>query len=266
MPEKSKTFHKIIFTPEVIIEAVNKLSNILPDMISERYGSRKSLSLPSGESWQYDNDAEFYADYRKGFISAVYNFSCGDFYQGSINLSSEDDKTSISVRMPSRADVETIFNIFERNINNCRLPDQKKNNIEHQSPTQLLNEIVNNIETHCPIVTRKIRLALQKLDSNDSEEWQNANMLMRDAWIELLQWLCQITNVDTSDISPDAVIDRLNKLNIKRTDERVYNLARSAFGLYAEHHNREINKDTSTACVISSIVSIKTIIREVLNA
>ena len=91
-------------------------------------------------------------------------------------------------------------------------------------------------------------------------------MLIRDAWIELSQWLCQVKNIDTSDISSDAVIERLKKLNIDKTDERLFNLARASFNLYVKHHKRDIELDTAIACVVSTVVSMKTVIREVLNA
>lgn len=88
-------------------------------------------------------------------------------------------------------------------------------------------------------------------------------MQIRDAWIELSQWLCQVNNIDTSDISPDSVVDRLKKLNIDKTDERLFNLVRASFSLSMKHHKRDIDLDTTIACVISTVVSMKTIIKEV---
>ncbi|GAI05185.1 unnamed protein product, partial [marine sediment metagenome] len=154
--------------------------------------------------------------------------------------------------------------VFEKNVDKCRLPKQPKE--KSKVETDWVAENINRIETHCPVVARKVRLAILKLDSEDVEEWQNATMLIRDAWIELSQWLCQVNNIDTSDIPPDSVIDRLKKLKIDEIDERLFNLARASFSLYSKHHKRDIDLDTAVACVISTVVSMKTVIREVFNA
>ena len=55
-------------------------------------------------------------------------------------------------------------------------------------------------------------------------------------------------------------------LNIEKIDERLFNLARASFSLYSKHHKRDIAHDTAVACVISTVVSMKTVIMEVLSA
>lgn len=67
--------------------------------------------------------------------------------------------------MQTREDVEKIFNVFEANVDKCRLPKQPK--VKSKAETDWINETVNKIETHCPSVTRKIRLALNKLETED---------------------------------------------------------------------------------------------------
>lgn len=253
MPEKSKTYNGVIFTPEVIKEAVDLVSGRNP--IDETL----RIELPSGEEWEHDKEEEFFADYRKGFGYAVFRKNYG--YGKGIELSTYGSDTGVSVLMPSRTDVEKVFNFLEANVDKCRLPKQPKKTSE--AKTEWITEAVNKIETHCPIAAHKVKLALIKLESDETEEWQNATMLIRDAWIELTRWLCQVNNIDTSDVSPDSVIDRLKKLKIDMADERLFNLARASFNLYGKHHKRDIDHDTAVACVISTVVSMKTVIREV---
>lgn len=264
MPEKTKTYERVIFTPEVIKEAIEELKATLSGK-SEMTFQSLTIGMSPQEKWRHDTEEEFFADYRKGFsyVSFEQSYRTKD-KGGSIEIWSINDKSEVSISLGSRVDVEKVFSIFEQNVDKCRLPKQPKD--KSKAETHWVNETVNRIETHCPIAARKVRLALLKLNSEDAEEWQNATMLIRDAWIELSQWLCQVKNIDASDIPPDSVIDRLKRLKIDKTDERLFNLARASFSLYSKHHKRDIDLDTAVTCVISTVVSMKTVIKEVLNA
>lgn len=123
---------------------------------------------------------------------------------------------------------------------------------------------IGDIDSFNPTVGKKLRLAKEKIEKgSETEDLQSAMIYIRDAWIEITQKLCQVKNIDTTDIERDAVIDRLKKLKLNKVDERLFNLARASFNLYSKHHKRDIDQDTALACVISSIVSMKTVIREV---
>jgi len=262
MPTKAKTYDRVIFTPEVIKRAVEELKAILSGR-SELNEQNLVIKVSPQEEWSHDTEEEFFADYRKGFDYAWFNQHHRTKDKGgNIEIwAYGNDDTKVSISFKNRVDVEKVFNVFEQNVDSCRLPKQPKK--ESKAETDWITENINKIETHCPNVARKLRLALNKIDSEDTEEWQNATMLIRDAWIELSQWLCQVKNIDTSDILSDAVIERLKKLKIDKTDERLFNLARASFNLYVKHHKRDIDLDTAVACVISTVVSMKTVIREV---
>lgn len=272
MPRKQKTYDRVVFTPEVIKEAEETLRTTLPKKDTELSYQRLGIAV-SGEEWEHDSEEEFFADYRKNFweahfskhyTSLISKFPSVQFSMCKIELSvyrqSYRTYTRVAVEMPSRADVEKVFQVLEANVEKCRLPKQPDE--KSKVKTDWVIETVKKVEGRCPIAGRKLKLALIKLDSDEAEEWQNATMLIRDAWIELTQWLCQVNNIDTSDIPSDAVIDRLRKLKIDNTDERLFNLARASFNLYAKHHKRAIDNDTAVACVISTIVSMQTVIRE----
>lgn len=262
MPEKVKKYDRIVFTPETIRQAVSALKSALQGE-SEKRTQRLMTELPGGEKWRHDTEEEFFADYRKGCKTARFRQSYEGKGSGAlIELWVSSTNSEITVSMTDRADIEAVFNIFEANVEACRVPKQPEE--EFGIPPDWIAETLNQIETHSPIVTRKLRLALQKLDSEDVEEWQSATMLVRDAWIELTQWLCKARGVEVSDISPDSVIDGLRKLGLDKADERTFNLARASFGLYAKHHKRDIEHDTAVACVISTVVSMKTVLKEIL--
>jgi len=264
MPTKRKTYQQIVFTPEVIKEAVARMQDLLPSD-SRRDREILNITLSAKEEWHHDNEEEFFADYRKGFkqVHFMQHYQTKE-QDGEISLVVHNNDTTVSVGMQGRSNVEAVLGVFEASVDKCRLPKQPKE--KAGAVTDWITESVGKIETHCPVVARKLRLASSKLESDDLEEWQNATMLIRDAWIELTKWLCEVNNIETSDISSDAVIDRLKKLKIDKTDERLFNLARASFNLYSKHHKRDIELDTAVACVISTIVTMKTVIKESFDA
>lgn len=262
MPEKTKDYDRVIFTPEAIKEAENVFVSTLLQKDRKMTHQTLRIQLSATEQWAHDTEEEFFADYRKGFEYA--SFDRRYSYDKHIKFWVYGDHTQVTISLLNRADVEKVFNSLESNVEKCRLPKQPDE--ESTSETDWVIETINKVEARCPVAGRKLKLALVKLDSEEAEEWQNATMLIRDAWIELTQWLCQVNNIDTSDIPPDAVVDRLRKLAVDKTDERLFNLARASFNLYGKHHKRDIDSDTAAACVISTIVSMQTVIREVFNA
>jgi len=120
MPEKSKDYRYVIFTPEVIRAAaeamMEKLQNKKPT-----YAVYKIL-FPD-EEWTYDTEDEFFAGYRKGFWGVSYQKS---FSHRGIYIHATDVETSVSVKMPTRSEVEKVFNIFEENVIKCQIPKPPK--------------------------------------------------------------------------------------------------------------------------------------------
>lgn len=122
MPEKKKTYERVIFTPEVIKETEQALVATLAWKNRKMTGQSFLISLSTGEQWDYDNEEEFFADYRKGFRHAHFN-KYYNWGKGSLRFWIYDDETEVMVSMPSRSDVETVFNILESNVDKCRLPE-----------------------------------------------------------------------------------------------------------------------------------------------
>ncbi len=133
MPAKIKEYKHVIFTPAVIKKAIDTLLEALPEDTRIKYikygknipGS-KIIKLPSGETWQHDTDDEFFADYVKGFVSASLDasYSGEHFPEGTMELSADKDKTKVRVSMDKRDDIEKVFNVFEENVDKCRVPEK----------------------------------------------------------------------------------------------------------------------------------------------
>jgi hypothetical protein len=120
MPTKEKEYHLVIFTPEVIMQAVQ----LMKEISGKPEESRKFIiHLNSGERWMHDNQDEFFADYRKKFEYCA----MGKSFMGKGNIEIQCYKpfgvrTIVSVYLPKREEVERVFAIFEDNADKCRIP------------------------------------------------------------------------------------------------------------------------------------------------
>jgi hypothetical protein len=123
---------------------------------------------------------------------------------------------------------------------------------------------IANVDSFNADVGKKLRLAEDRIrQGKQPEDWQNTGLLIRDAWIELSQRLCDAENIDTANIEKDKVIEKLKKLKL---DEKILSLAKAAFDLsFKVYHDREITKEVAIACVRSSIFTIQSIVFKYLD-
>lgn len=127
MPKKEKTYDRVIFTPEVIKEAVDRVITTLPEKQKEMTSKNFRIAVSPEESWAHDTEEEFFADYRKDFQHASFEKS---YNYGKAKIEFfvfgkcwfHEPETKVSISMPSRADVERVFDILESNVEKCRLP------------------------------------------------------------------------------------------------------------------------------------------------
>jgi len=122
MPEKEKRYDRVIFAPEVIKDAVDMLVSTLPQNKRELPREILNIKLPSGEEWSHDSEEEFFADYRQGFQRALFE-KVYSTHECILRLSAYNEDTVVSVKMPSRPDVEKIFSVFEANVEKCHIPE-----------------------------------------------------------------------------------------------------------------------------------------------
>ena len=120
MPDKTKTYERVIFTPVVIKEAEGTLVGNLEDENRKQNFQRFNIKLSTKEEWEHDNEEEFFADYVKGFEYAYFNKR---YNGGGIEFSVSGSATRTTVSLPTRVGLESVFNVLESNVNKCRLPE-----------------------------------------------------------------------------------------------------------------------------------------------
>jgi predicted nucleotide-binding protein len=126
-----KTYKGVIFSPEIIKEARDAMLDAMPrESGKSLVPSTKlmKLYLPDDEEWEYDGEEEFFAAYRNSFETAFFweTYRSGGL-ELQANCSGEGKyrrgKTSVKIVMSDREHIMRIFNIFEANIEKCKLPE-----------------------------------------------------------------------------------------------------------------------------------------------
>jgi len=125
MPEKRKKYDRVIFPPEVIIEAYQAFIEKLPRTKKKSYASDYSITREE-ESWQYEEKDEFFTEYRRGFLSACLreHHNIPGIFRLYAHKYSWDVGTKLLISVPDRPGIETVYEIFERaaNLNKIPLP------------------------------------------------------------------------------------------------------------------------------------------------
>ena len=123
--EKAIYFYKTAFGADVLRKAVA----ILDERTSNNGISYMTLSTSVGEAtWTYDEVEEFWADYPKS--TGTTTFGVKDKGTSELELrvyvfgSGNERWTSVRVSGSTRADIESVFNIFEASREASKLPDE----------------------------------------------------------------------------------------------------------------------------------------------
>ncbi len=134
--EKSKIYKRIKFSPEKLKEGIAKWMEIVPlkDNIEE-LRIRRSIYFES-ESLSYDKDGEFYADFAKDYENAYYSLTgYGENGDYSFSFASgEWINTKISISAPTRAEIEEVFYVFDKDWKDYLLPEKESEKMDN-SPT-----------------------------------------------------------------------------------------------------------------------------------
>jgi len=137
--EKSKDYNRIKFSPEKLKEAISKWSEKVPDKTKIEVNQR-SIELLD-ESWSYDSDEEFFADFRKEYKRAHFQLR---YYEDKLwyildyvssMQSVHYQSTTISITAPSRIEIEDVFYVFDNNSAQFQLPEIDKPIEEEMPPT-----------------------------------------------------------------------------------------------------------------------------------
>ena len=122
VPKKTKHYEWVKFPEEAIREARRAFYESHGAESPTATGLR-TVDISRNESWRFDTDEEFFAEYRCDIRSASYEREYGGFKvdYGPLGI----QVTIVSVELTSRASVEGVFSVFERWVDQGRIQQPK---------------------------------------------------------------------------------------------------------------------------------------------
>jgi predicted nucleotide-binding protein len=119
--EKAKQYKSTRFSAEAVREAAKTFEGIVTE--SKGVFLAHIFSVSKGEEiWDYDNEEEFFASYRQGFSRAIYKRMTKSISLD-LEVLAHNRDVKIKVSASTRAQIEAVFDVFERHLLESRLPD-----------------------------------------------------------------------------------------------------------------------------------------------
>ncbi len=121
MPSKRKDFRSMKFRPEDLKEAAISLLNELPSEIDKSKVAR-SFSVSSGDTtWRFETEDEFYSEYRKASTTtSLFKLNSPGYV--SLEVTYYGTHTAVDIALPSRPQIERVFEVFEKAKQYCFVP------------------------------------------------------------------------------------------------------------------------------------------------
>jgi predicted nucleotide-binding protein len=124
--EKNIRYYNVHFSTETLREALGVFTKLVPEDAQYSGGNRK-VELDD-ETWIFDSDEEFFAKYRKPVKGAtlakyavVNKVIVAKFYVVESGTG-KNQNTWVQVQLADAPKIEEVFDVFERNVENSRLP------------------------------------------------------------------------------------------------------------------------------------------------
>lgn len=115
---KTFNYKRTRFSADIIKEASIELFKDI-DFKKEKSYLYLSLNLEEGK-WNYDNEEEFFNDYRR----AANDFDYNKHFEGyEIEVKDLWNTTVVKVKAPTREKIQSVFNIFDKHAESSRLPE-----------------------------------------------------------------------------------------------------------------------------------------------
>lgn len=115
--EKSKTYKNAYFSADIIKDVLN--NNGFAEKTKKSFRLRRD-----NESWEFDDEQEFFADYRKEHDNSVLRKSNSTLSIGIIYTKNID--TTITVQAPTRGKIESVFEVFEKHYEDSIIKPAKE--------------------------------------------------------------------------------------------------------------------------------------------
>jgi len=112
--QKEQRYSECRFSAEVLKEAIDVMKDTAKqEEVSTSEGFYMHMSVADGDSeWHYDTTEEFFADFRKDHERSVFYIHYG--YEIALDVTSYRRDVKVSMKALSRADVEAVFDVFEK--------------------------------------------------------------------------------------------------------------------------------------------------------
>lgn len=115
--EKSKSYKDTYFSADVIKRA-------LDENIKEQTNRRTFRLRRDNESWEFDDEREFFAEYRKPHDTATIRKS-----DTSVSITIhyyKNSDTTVTIQAKTRGEIENVFEVFEQNHIQSIVPNEKE--------------------------------------------------------------------------------------------------------------------------------------------
>ncbi|GGK56313.1 TIR domain-containing protein [Rufibacter glacialis] len=120
---KKKVYNRIKLSSAKIKNIYEKWLELTPDDL-EIKNNEKTIDF-GDETWTYDNDSEFFSDFSKDYYRAEFfktKFNDKVKYQ-LIFSSTPENITYLAIEAPSRAEIEEVFFVIDKDWKEYRLPE-----------------------------------------------------------------------------------------------------------------------------------------------
>lgn len=120
---KRKSYEWIWFDPRVIKEAFDRFCSFLDEETLKKLTSILDIKTAE-EAWHYDSEEEFFADYRNNRHKADVTYrklTIGSDFIVSADFSGYNERTSIHIELPERSQIESVYEVFEGNIDSSKV-------------------------------------------------------------------------------------------------------------------------------------------------
>ncbi len=118
--EKRKIYRAVRFDSKVISEADKVFGSLSSKKM--KYGVL-GVDINPDERWTFDTISEFLAAADSGLPDMSTHTQDWDL---NLVITTYSDRASISVTAPTRNDIETVFSVFEKNAERCRISESDK--------------------------------------------------------------------------------------------------------------------------------------------
>ncbi len=112
-----------MFGPEALKEADSLIESMSDSEDDELYSSTSYGVRLGSVDWQHDTEEEFFADIRKTPSYYTYDRRIGRYH---LDVTYWPWATNVTVTAPSRAEIERVFEVFERHAASCKLPEPEE--------------------------------------------------------------------------------------------------------------------------------------------